>query len=45
MGPDKEFSKKYRSVFVRGVPLEEKHYRNTVGAVMALKASSFSCST
>jgi cytidyltransferase-like protein len=41
MGPDKELSEKYRSVFMRGIPLKEKHYQDTVGALMALKADSF----
>jgi cytidyltransferase-like protein len=41
MGPDKELSEKYRSVFMRGIPLKEKHYEDTVGALMALKANSF----
>lgn len=41
IGPDKELSEKYRSVFMRGLPLKEKHYGDTVGALMALKASSF----
>lgn len=41
MGKDKELSEKYRSVFMRGIPLKEKHYEDTVGALMALKASSF----
>ena len=41
MGPDKELSDKYRSVFMRGIPLKEKHYHDTVGALMALKADSF----
>lgn len=36
MGPDKELSEKYRSVFMRGLPLKEKHYKDTVGALMAL---------
>jgi cytidyltransferase-like protein len=33
MGPDKELSEKYRSVFMRGLPLKEKHYEDTVGAL------------
>lgn len=41
MGPDKELSEKCRSVFMRGLPLKEKHYKDTVGALMALKANSF----
>lgn len=41
MGPDKELSEKYRSVFMRGLPLKEKHYEDTIGALMALKANSF----
>lgn len=41
MGPDKELSEKYCSVFMRGFPLKEKHYEDTVGALMALKANSF----
>lgn len=41
MGPDKEPSEKYRSVFMRGIPLKDKHYEDTVGALMALKANSF----
>lgn len=41
MGPDKDLSKKYNSVFMRGIPLNEKHYEDTVGALMALKATSF----
>ena len=32
MGPDKELSEKYRSAFMRGIPLQEKHYRDTAGA-------------
>lgn len=41
MGPDKERSDKYYRVFMRGIPLSEKHYNDTVGALMALKADSF----
>jgi cytidyltransferase-like protein len=41
MGQNKEFSEKYRSVFMRGIPLKEKHHEDTVGALMALKANSF----
>ena len=41
MGPNKELSEKYRSVFMRGLPLKEKHYEDTVGALMALKADFF----
>lgn len=41
LGSDKEVSEKYRSVFMRGIPLKEKHYEDTVGALMALKADSF----
>ena len=41
VGPDKELSEKYRSVFMRGIPLKEKHYEDTIGALMALKANSF----
>lgn len=41
IGPDKELSQKYRSVFMRGIPLKEKHCHDTLGALMALKASSF----
>lgn len=41
MGPDKERSDKYYRVFMRGLPLSEKHYTDTVGALMALKADSF----
>lgn len=41
MGPDKELSEKYRSIFMKGIPLHEKHYQDTAGAVMALKADSF----
>lgn len=41
MGPDDAISEKYRSVFMRGIPLKENHYEDTIGALMALKASSF----
>jgi len=41
MGPDKEFAEKYQKILMRGIPLSEKHYEDTVGALMALKASSF----
>lgn len=41
MGPDKNLSDKYNSVFMRGLPLKEKHYDDTIGALMALKANSF----
>jgi cytidyltransferase-like protein len=40
-GPDKVLSEKYLKVFMRGIPLAEKHYEDTVGALMALKANSF----
>lgn len=40
-GPEELLSAKYRRVFMRGVPLEEKHFYDTVGAILALKASSF----
>lgn len=32
---------KYNRVFMRGIPLTEKHYHDTIGALMALKADSF----
>ncbi len=41
MGPDKELSEKYQKVFMRGLPIPEKHYEDTVGGIMALKANSF----
>lgn len=41
MGPNKALSEKYRSVFMRGLPLKENHYEDTIGALMALKATSF----
>ncbi len=41
MGPDKEWSEKYRSIFMRGIPLKEKYYQNSAGALMALEADSF----
>lgn len=41
MGPDELLSTKYRRIFMRGVPLEEKHFYDTVGAIIALKAGSF----
>ncbi len=41
MGPDEQLSNKYRSVFMRGLPLKEKHYTDTIGALMALKADAF----
>lgn len=41
MGPDILLSRKCRKVFMRGVPLEEKHFYDTVGAIIALKAGSF----
>lgn len=40
-GPDKEKSEKYRNVFMHGIPLKEKHYEDTAGALMALKANAF----
>ncbi len=41
IGPNKEISEKYQKVFMRGLPLPEKHNKDTVGALMALKAESF----
>lgn len=41
LGPDVALSEKYRSVFMKGISLKEKHYEDTIGALMALKASSF----
>lgn len=41
MGQDKELSEKYRSIFMRGIPLKEKHYQDAIGALMALKVDSF----
>ena len=41
MGPDTEISEKYKKVFMRGITLDEKHYHDTVGVLMALKADSF----
>ncbi|MDN3507105.1 MAG: adenylyltransferase/cytidyltransferase family protein [Simkaniaceae bacterium] len=41
MGPDAILSAKYRKVFMMGHPLEEKHFYDSVGAIVALKASSF----
>lgn len=41
MGSNKELNDKYRTAFMRGIPLNEKHYKDTVGAIMALKATSF----
>lgn len=41
MGPDRTLSDKYQKVFMRGISLDEKHYEDTVGALMALKADSF----
>ncbi len=41
LGPDKMISEKYRSVFMRGIPLNEKHFTDTIGVLMALKANSF----
>lgn len=35
LGP---LSKKYLSVFMRGIPLIEKHHKDTIGGLMALKA-------
>lgn len=34
-------NEKHRSVFMRGLPLKEKHYEDTVGAISALRADSF----
>ncbi|MCB1148775.1 MAG: adenylyltransferase/cytidyltransferase family protein [Chlamydiia bacterium] len=41
MGPDPILSAKYRKVFMRGISLPEKHFHDTVGAIMALKAHAF----
>ncbi|NGX48590.1 MAG: nicotinate-nucleotide adenylyltransferase [Candidatus Anoxychlamydiales bacterium] len=41
VGPDKVLSEKYQKVFMRGMPLPEKHYKDTVGGLMALKADAF----
>jgi len=41
LGPDKTLSDKYLGIFMRGLPLAEKHYEDTIGALMALKADSF----
>lgn len=40
-GPDKELGEKYLKVFMRGIPLVDKHCEDTAGALMALKARSF----
>ncbi len=41
MSDDPEKREKYQKVFMRGIPLEEKHYDDTVGALTALCAESF----
>lgn len=41
LGPDKLLSEKYHTVFMRGIPIQDKHSQTTVGALMALKANSF----
>ena len=41
MGPDPVLAEKYERVFMRGLKLDPKHYEDTIGALMALKASSF----
>lgn len=41
MGPDATLRAKYQKVFMRGIPLEETHFNDTVGAIMALKANAF----
>ena len=41
MGPDACLSAKYHKVFMRGLPLKEKHFYDSVGAITALKASAF----
>ncbi|MCH9631706.1 MAG: nicotinate-nucleotide adenylyltransferase [Chlamydiae bacterium] len=41
MGPDAATNEKYSKVFMRGIPLKENHFYDTVGAVKALKADSF----
>lgn len=40
-GSDKIKNEKYLKVFMRGIPLKEKHFEDTIGALMALKADSF----
>lgn len=40
-GSDKELGEKYLKVFMRGMPLAEKHFEDTAGALVALKANSF----
>jgi len=40
-GSDKELGDKYLKVFMRGMPLTEKHFEDTAGALIALKADSF----
>lgn len=34
-------TEKKRRIFMRGIPLEERHYTDTIGALMALRADSF----
>ena len=41
MGSNTEVSAKYYKFFMRGSPLEEKHFYDTSGALIALKANSF----
>ncbi len=41
MSADTALSAKYCKVFMRGIPLKEKHFYDTVGGIMALKANSF----
>lgn len=40
-GPDKELGAKYLKVFMRGLPIEDRHAEDTAGALIALKASGF----
>jgi cytidyltransferase-like protein len=41
IGSDVGTKKRYSSVFMRGIPLKNKHYNDSAGVIMALKATSF----
>ena len=40
-GPNESMSKEYHEIYMRGIPLPEKHYYDTLGARMSLKAEYF----
>jgi nicotinic acid mononucleotide adenylyltransferase len=41
LSPNAALSKEYHDIYMRGIPLPEKHYYDTIGARMSLKAEYF----